>query len=806
MRKLQIALVFLIALNLIGCNGPAITIDPSEVPTITSETNAPTSIAPSPTLTPTPTQTPEVQISNGDRSLFNGDYQLARQEYQKAFSASYNDDQVHASALWGLGRVEYLSGYYDQSVTYINQLLSGFPNSKHTRHGFFLLGQNYDALHRYSEAANSYSDYLSSNPGVIDAYIQEFLGDSLENSGNYSDALASYQASLNSQRIGETFQLEIKIARMYSAIGDIATSLSIYEDIATRTSNDYLKAEMDFRIGQTYLAQGQTDQAYSYFLDTVSKYPLSYDSYSALVALVEAGVPVDDFDRGLVDYFAGQYGVALAAFNRFLITNPDHDGTVLHFLALIMRENGEYKQAVDNWTQLINNYPDNHYWESAWDERAYTLWGYLDDYTSAAESLLDFTNNFPTHSNSPYYLNSAARILERDEQLESASSTWQRLAVDYSTSELVPEAMFNAGISLNRLGAYDRALTIFQKALIFSSLPEDQARAYLWIGKTQLALLDNNSAQRSFQLSAGLDPTGYYSERARNIILGISNFESPVSIDLSYDIASERSEAETWIRVTFNLPPETDLSGVSTLTPDSRFIRGTELWELGLYDLARLEFEDLRIAVVNNPIDCYRLTNYLHELGLYRVAIESTRQLLRLAGLQTYTQMLTAPRFFNHINYGPYFKDLVVPYADEFKIDPLFLFSVITQESSFEGFVHSSAGALGLMQIIPSTGQSISDNLGWPLNYVTEDLYRPYINIRLGTAYLSSNNTYFEGDLFATLAAYNAGPGNAGIWKELSGNDPDLFLEVIRYSETRDYIRHIFEIYTVYRYTYGSNP
>ena len=806
MRKLQIALAFLIAINSMGCNAPAITIDPSETPSIAPAKDPPTSFVPSPTLTPTSTPTPEVRVFNGDLSLFYGDYQLARQEYQKAISASNNDDQVRASALWGLGRVEYLSGYFDQSLVYINQLISDFPDSRYTKSGYFLLGQTYDALQRYSEAAISYSGYLSANPGVIDAYIQEFRGNSLENSGNYSDALTAFQASLNSQRIGETFQLEIKIARMNTAIGDISTSLSIYENIATRTSDDYLKAQMDFLIGQTYLNQGQADQAYPYFLDTVSKYPLSYDSYSALVALVEAGVPVDDFERGLVDYFAGQYGVALAAFNRYLINHPDHDGTVLHFLALILRENGEYQLAVDNWTHMINNYPENRYWESAWDERAYTLWGYLDDYTGAAESLLEFTINYPAHSNAPYYLNSAARILERDEQLESASSKWQQLAVNYSTSELVPDAMFNAGISLYRLGAFDRALTIFQKDLIFSSLPEDQARAYLWIGKTQLALVDNNAAQRSFQLSAGLDPSGYYSERARNLILGIPNFEPPLTYNLSYDIISERSEAETWIRITFNLPPETDLSGVSSLTPDSRFIRGTELWELGLFDLARLEFEDLRIAVAEKPIDSYRLTNYLLEIGLYRVAIESTRQLLRLAGLQTYSQMLTAPRFFNHINYGPYFKDLVVPYADEFKIDPLFLLSVITQESSFEGFVHSSAGARGLMQIIPSTGQSISDNLGWPLNYVSEDLYRPYINIRLGTAYLSSNSIYFEGELFSALAAYNAGPGNASIWKELSGNDPDLFLEIIRYAETRDYIRHIFEIYIVYRSTYGSNP
>ncbi|HBG75065.1 MAG TPA: hypothetical protein DEP80_00580 [Anaerolineae bacterium] len=798
-------MILWIAISLVGCSGPGFTLGPTETPSSTLTPSPLPTLTPPPSPTPTPTPTPEVRVSNADRALFNGDYLLARQEYLTAFSAS-SDEQVRAGALWGLSRVEFLDGYFDKSLVYLKDLISRFPDSQHTRHAYFLQGQSNDALQKYGEAAAAYSNYLSANPGLIDVYIQEYLGNSLANSGDYSNALAAYQDALQASHIGNTYQLEIKIARMYSYIGDIPSSLSIYNDIAAHTNDDYLKAQMDFLIGQTYLNQGQADQAYPYFLDTVAKYPLSYDSYSALVALVDAGVPVDDLDRGLVDYFAGQYGPALAAFNRYQLSHLDHDGTVLYYLALTMRENGEYQQAVDNWTQLINSYPDNRYWDSAWDERAYTLWSYMDDFQGAAQSLLTFVTNYPTHPNAAYYLNSAARIQERGGQYEAASATWQRLAVEYSTSELVPDALFNAGIELYRLAAYDRALVIFQKDLIFSNLPADQARAYLWVGKSQQALADNTAAQQSFQLAAGLDLTGYYSERARSLILGRSIFEAPVTYNFKYDAVAERAEAEAWIRITFNLPPATDLSGVSSLSADTRFIRGTELWELGLYDEARLEFEDLRLAVAENPIDSYRLANYLLDLGLYRSAIASSRQLLKLAGLETYTQMLVAPRFFSHINYGAYFQDLVVPYAQEFKFNPLFLFSVITQESAFEGFVHSSAGARGLMQIMPDTGQSIADNLGWPLNFTSNDLYRPFINIRLGAAYLSSNRAYLDGDLYATLAAYNAGPGNAIIWKDLSGNDPDLFLEVIRYSETRDYIRHIYEIYLVYRSTYGSNP
>ncbi len=98
-------------------------------------------------------------------------------------------------------------------------------------------------------------------------------------------------------------------------------------------------------------------------------------------------------------------------------------------------------------------------------------------------------------------------------------------------------------------------------------------------------------------------------------------------------------------------------------------------------------------------------------------------------------------------------------------------------------------GARGLMQIIPSTGQAISDNLGWPPNYTSDDLYRPLISIGLGTTYLEQQRVSSNGDLFTALAAYNAGPAAAPIWSNLSGPDPDLFLEVIRYTATSKYIR-----------------
>src|SRR4030067_3571750 len=97
------------------------------------------------------------------------------------------------------------------------------------------------------------------------------------------------------------------------------------------------------------------DQAYAAYLDAVQNFPLSYDSYLALVNLVEAGVPVDELQRGLVDYFAGQYAVAVAAFDRYLQAGPldpaepEEPATALYYKRLTLRCLGDQQTPIARW-------------------------------------------------------------------------------------------------------------------------------------------------------------------------------------------------------------------------------------------------------------------------------------------------------------------------------------------------------------------------------------------------------------------------------------------------------------------------
>jgi soluble lytic murein transglycosylase len=468
-----------------------------------------------------------------------------------------------------------------------------------------------------------------------------------------------------------------------------------------------------------------------------------------------------------------------------------------------LRELQRTQEAIDELDLFIKGYPGHERWAEAWEDKAFLEWAVQGDYAAAQKTLLDFVATVPSSSSAADYLMTAARVVERDNRLEEAAQIWERVANEYSASEQVPTALFLAGIARYRLNDLAGALTTFQRSLLFATRPEDRARAYLWIGITQKKLGENTLAEESWQQGQAVDPTGYYSLRARDLIIKRAPFESSPSTSLNPDLVKERQEAEAWLRVKFNLPADTDLTGPGTLAQDARFVRGTELWELGMHGEAKGEFESLRESIATDPIASFRLANHLVDIGLYFSAIFATREVLTLAGLESHSASLTAPAYFNHLRYGLYYHDLVITEAQRYGIDPLLLFSVVRQESLFEGFISSTANAHGLMQVMPPTGGDIASELNWPPEYDSEDLFRPNVSVRFGAYYLDKNRKLFSNNIYASLAAYNAGPGSAIIWNELAGNDPDLLLEVIRAQETRNYIPGIYEIFSTYRSLYG---
>ncbi len=788
---------------LTACSLPTLTPPPpTETPTPTfTQTTTPT-LTPIPLPTSTATPLPALLIASGDKALADGDYLRAKDAYQAALASSA-EHAAQAEALLGLGKTNFLYENYPAALESLRTLVQAYSDAKQVPHAYFLLGETYYALQRYQEAADAYNNYLQLRLGLLDAYVQEKRGDALYALSQYADAGGAYQAALTAAGQLDPAGIKVKIANSYLNDNRAAEALALYDEIYTASNNDYLKAQMDFLSGRALLQLNRADEAYTRWQYDIDNYPLSYDSYSALRGLLDANQTVDDFDRGLVDYYAGQYDVALVALDRYIANHPDHDGSPLYYRGLTLRELGEYKKAVESWDKFIALYHDNQHWGSAWDERATVQWVNLDQYTTAAQSLLDYVRLAPDSPLAIDYLMYAARIFERADKLEDAALLWESLPHRYPDNDSFGEAMFQAGILRYRQEKYPQALTDFRGALKLASDSSDNARAQLWIGKTYQITGDHANAQSAWQNAQLVDSSGYYSVRARDLIENRPPFAVAPASNIHYDLAAERTAAASWLRVKFSMTPDIDLGGLGTLASDAQFQRGTEFWQLGMYDQARVEFEAVRASVQSDPLDSFRLGNYLLDLGLYRPAIFAIRQVLTLAGMDDQSASLNAPAYFKHVRYGLYYADLIWPDSTENDLDPLFTTSLIRQESLFEGFVRSSAGARGLMQIVPTTGAGIATNMNWPPNYTEDDLYSPYVSIRMGTFYINANRRLLNGDIYATLAAYNGGPGNAQTWQALAKNDPDLLLEVIRFTETRNYIRGIYETYVIYRTLYS---
>jgi soluble lytic murein transglycosylase len=420
--------------------------------------------------------------------------------------------------------------------------------------------------------------------------------------------------------------LDIKAADTRAKLQDYAVAVAMYEDIRSRPVNDFIKAQAAYEQGMVYLEQGRSAEAFATLTFAVENYPKSNHSYLALVELLEADVPVDDLDRGLVDYYAGEYGGGLAAFDRYLAEHAINDGTPHYFRALCLRALGSYEAAIDEYGYFIDNYSPHTRWIDAWAEKAETQWLNMGLYQAGADTLLEFVGIFPDSGASPEFLMAAARILERDAQLAEAAAVWKRVADEYPGHGQAPTAVFLSGIAHYRMADYESALGAFNRSLVIGVAAEDQARAYLWIGKTHHRMGDTAAAMTAWRQGLITDPGGYYSERIRDILSDRTPLATGAGELRLPDLQSERSDADAWVRLTFNLVPEADLVRLGPWASDPRFIRGTELWNLGVPEAARLEFEDLRESVAADPVASYQLANHLIELGLFRPAIFAARQ------------------------------------------------------------------------------------------------------------------------------------------------------------------------------------
>lgn len=142
--------------------------------------------------------------------------------------------------------------------------------------------------------------------------------------------------------------------------------------------------------------------------------------------------------------------------------------------------------------------------------------------------------------------------------------------------------------------------------------------------------------------------------------------------------------------------------------------------------------------------------------------------------------------------------DLYDKFASKENIPMNWALSITRQESAFNRFARSGAGALGLMQLMPKTAKETAKKRNVSLVKMKQ-LYSPETNIALGSAYLARMLDRFDGSRIYATAAYNAGPHRVQTWLKERGHLPlDVWIEVIPYRETRKYVQRVLEYGVVY--------
>lgn len=151
------------------------------------------------------------------------------------------------------------------------------------------------------------------------------------------------------------------------------------------------------------------------------------------------------------------------------------------------------------------------------------------------------------------------------------------------------------------------------------------------------------------------------------------------------------------------------------------------------------------------------------------------------------------------------YRDVIEANASDLGLDPSWVYGVVRQESAFVADARSSAGALGLMQLMPATGKLTGRKLNIPIRN-NRAILNIENNLRLGAGYLKEVLGRNKGNQVLATASYNAGPNRVSSWMPERGMEADIWVELIPYSETRDYVKNVMSYTTVYDHRLGSRP
>jgi len=769
-------------------------------------TPMPTPPKPSPSpravLSPTPHETPTPSNARGLPTSLSAKLSIADlfwlQDYAAAIDAVRNaigraSSEQRPYLHFLLARALVGAKRYDEAERELETLLRGKPLPPHVPPEAYLWWARVLRLRGEREKAiRVYLRYARGQGALLAGYAWHQAAVLLRQEGRNEEALAAYVHAIARASEAQRTLWRLERADYLAALKRLQEALRAYTALLDEKSlpvgirarallgraevyarqDAAASATADLRAVLELAAGTQKGRRTAHVVPKVVPY-----AYRALILLLNAGQPVDDYTRGVIDVEAGAYTPAIPVLIRYLDGESPHHGDAHAYLARALAAVGNTSAAIRQWRILIDTHPECPCWESAWFALAH-----LYEETGQPARARALMRTLSRHPHASWRLRERARLFLADQWLISgrpdrARESYLRLAYEAQS----PDVRNRAALLSAVLSLPDRpqaAEAVLQEAARSPLSPHWASALRYWLGKSALAAGDRSTARAVWQALAATRPTSWYAFRAAQQLSALGESVPPEQLPaapparFSWKPLSQRERIRTLLTRPGE-PAAVPLLRLAAAYGDA----GLDEQAVSMYGQAIQQVEDVAALL--------RLGRVLQEMGYPQLGIVAASRALRARSAEG-----KIPAEYWPLLYPVPAPAYLLALAREDNVDPALLLALIRQESSFATQATSAVNARGLMQLIPDTARGVARVLRLHLRREA-DLYVPVVNLELGAYYLSSTLRRFGGNEVTALAGYNAGPGNAARWRRLFGPDDDRFLELIPILETRIYLRQV---------------
>ncbi|MBC7930134.1 MAG: transglycosylase SLT domain-containing protein [Rubrivivax sp.] len=407
-----------------------------------------------------------------------------------------------------------------------------------------------------------------------------------------------------------------------------------------------------------------------------------------------------------------------------------------------------------------------------------------------------------------------AAIYHSNRAFEEARTHWRALIARYPDDPNVPAAHFGIGRTLYQERRYAESLPVFQKlgetypitlagrdgfyyvaaALLRIDRAGDAAARYIEYTERYPngERIENayTNAIDSLREAGRPDEAIQWIERTRARFRGTDTETSAVFARLRLDVA--RSEWVSALRTGDELSRMSLPRAVNTTAAEVAYLRAFSLEMAGRKDEAVKAYQGIGDGA--GAYFGWLATMRLHKLGAAAKASAVARENRVAAEVRRAAGEFPAP-----------FRETVVRASNGQKIDPRLVLAIMRQESGFNPRAKSGAGARGLLQMTPDMAAKLAPSVKLS-NVREEDLYKPDINILVGSAYLSELNRMFPDLPEALAASYNGGEDNVARWVVRAVHkDPGIFTSEVGFTESKDYVNKVMANYRAYKILYTED-